>query len=708
MSSSATDVADPESRPRAQPPTLLELTGPHGGPIPIPHMPEQDQKQPRAGTWSLKWRLPLLMTVLLAVMLGTSLVITYAALSDSASDTATRRLERATNELADLSAAAVQQGSRRMATLAADTLLTRALLAIQRLDSAEVDPHPDVAAAAAFLGRQIPASDGRSTMELWSTSGRRVAFAGQDLGEDRSADQGYLQHSGRLEMIEALDATDSVRFSPLVQRGDVVIAWIVAPVRVQGQLTGYLTRSFRLTASAQTQQTLRALSGTEVSVYYRNTAGDQWTTLGGDPTVPPASTRASDSGFLAVRDGVGELFMAEAPVPGTPYTLVLERPVQSALTSARGTIKRLGVASVLLLLVGSGLTFLLGRRTASPLAALSKAAEAVARGELDVRVEPTGADELVRLATSFNHMASEVAASRVGLERQNHEAIAAAEQAERLNRELEMALQSLRQREVDAREARRQAELANRAKSDFLAVMSHELRTPLNAIGGYTELLQLGLRGPINEEQHRDLERIQVSQQHLLGLISSVLDLSRIEAGRVTYELAAVPLHEFLTSLDPLVRPQMSAKSLDFRHLPCDPMIAVLADREKLRQILLNLLSNAIRYTGSGGRIDLSVARASGETVSISVSDTGIGISPDALESVFEPFVQLDRSLTQARDGVGLGLAISHDLARGMNGGIVAHSEVGVGSRFTVTLPLVELEPAETSSHPFGTRTVRS
>lgn len=651
------------------------------------------------------------MTVLLAVMLGTSLAITYAALANSASDTATQRLERATNELAGLSSASIQQASRRMAMLAADPVLAAAIAAAARQDAAALDSAPEIEAATQFMLRQLPGSDSVPRLELWSVSGSRIASASRagttDEESGLESSWGGARH-GLAALVDSMDVTDSVRFTPLVRHGDTVIAWIVAPIHVGDELAGYLSRSFRLMGGPQTQQTLRALSGAEVTVYYRNNSGNQWTTLGGTPSTPPTMVRNSDSGHRAIRSDVGELFMAEAPIAGSPYTIVLERPAQSAVASARATTRKLGIASLMLLLVGSGLTFLLGRRTASPLVALSRAAEAVARGERDVRVEPTGADELVRLASSFNHMASEVATARASLEQQTSEAIAAAKQAERLNDELQLALQSLRQREVDAREARRQAELANRAKSDFLAVMSHELRTPLNAIGGYTELLQLGLRGPISEEQHRDLERIQVSQQHLLGLISSVLDLSRIEAGRITYELTSIPLHEFLASLDPLVEPQMSAKSLDFRHLPCDPALTVLADREKLRQILLNLLSNAIRYTPSGGCIELSAVRSSHETVAVSVSDTGIGISPEALESIFEPFVQLDRTLTQARDGVGLGLAISLDLARGMNGGVTAESQVGVGSRFTVTLPLADPEHVPAESHPARGSAIRT
>jgi signal transduction histidine kinase len=236
------------------------------------------------------------------------------------------------------------------------------------------------------------------------------------------------------------------------------------------------------------------------------------------------------------------------------------------------------------------------------------------------------------------------------------------------------------------REARESAQTASRAKSDFLATMSHELRTPLNAIGGYVELLDLELRGPVTDAQRRDFVRIRTNQQHLLGLISSVLDLSRIESGRVKYELEPIGVDAMLAGLDALVGPQAASKQLSLEYMPAPPDLVVTADGEKLRQILLNLLSNAIRNTPSGGRISM---QASGvETaIDISVRDSGPGIPLDKQEAIFEPFVQLDRSLTQLREGVGLGLSISRDLARGMGGSLTVVSTPGEGACFTVSLP---------------------
>jgi PAS domain S-box-containing protein len=239
----------------------------------------------------------------------------------------------------------------------------------------------------------------------------------------------------------------------------------------------------------------------------------------------------------------------------------------------------------------------------------------------------------------------------------------------------------------DLRDARESARAASDAKSEFLTTMSHELRTPLNAIGGYVELLEMGLRGPITEAQRLDLSRIRASQQHLLGLISGLLDLSRIESGSVSYEFAEIPIDLFLTSLDALVGPQALAKQLALECIPTSPELTVIADQEKLRQVLLNLLSNAIRYTPAGGRIVMTASAPTDEFVDVTVSDNGPGIPLERRADIFEPFVQLDRSLTRTPEGIGLGLSISRDLARGMNGELTVDSTLGNGATFTLRLP---------------------
>lgn len=242
---------------------------------------------------------------------------------------------------------------------------------------------------------------------------------------------------------------------------------------------------------------------------------------------------------------------------------------------------------------------------------------------------------------------------------------------------------------AEAERLRQTAEHANLAKTQFLAAMSHELRTPLNAIGGYAELLGMGLRGPVTPQQQDDLERITRSQRHLLAVITDILNFARVDAGRVEYRMQRVAVAQVIAELRSLVAPQLEHKSLTLEVGECDPAIAVRADREKLRQVLLNLVANAIKFTGAGGRITITcVEDTAAGSATIRVRDTGVGIPADRLESIFEPFVQLHRTLSQPVEGTGLGLAISRDLARGMDGDLTAESVEGAGATFTLTLPI--------------------
>ena len=239
---------------------------------------------------------------------------------------------------------------------------------------------------------------------------------------------------------------------------------------------------------------------------------------------------------------------------------------------------------------------------------------------------------------------------------------------------------------AEERLARAEAEAANKAKTEVLAVMSHELRTPLNAIAGYTDLIDAGVRGPVTPGQREDLARIRRSERHLLGLINDIMNFAQLEAGRVKFNLQTVPMRDTLVTVEALSELLARAKGVEYRILPCDPAISIRADRDKVEQILLNLVSNAVKFTDPGGSITIG-CESDGSRVRVVVSDTGRGIPADKLEAIFDPFVQVDKRFTRQTEGVGLGLAISRDLAHGMDGDLTVESTLGKGSRFTLSLP---------------------
>ena len=329
------------------------------------------------------------------------------------------------------------------------------------------------------------------------------------------------------------------------------------------------------------------------------------------------------------------------------------------------------------------------------LAATFRAERAVLLAESRTRLSRQAAQRATHLAELLDRSRRQLEAaleaareSRAELERVNAQLREQADVMEAQATEMELQAEELQHANHALRQAREAAEAANHAKSDFLATMSHELRTPLNAIGGHAQLLAMGLRGPVTAEQRAALERIDRAQRHLLSLINDILNLSRIEAGKVEYAMASVALREVLDEVTPMIEPQLAAKGLDFEVRWPASLPRVRADREKLQQILLNLLSNAVKFTDASGRVCVEAARAEEAPgrLSIHVSDTGRGIPADKLEFIFEPFTQVDASHSRLGQGTGLGLAISRDLARGMGGELRARSEPGRGSTFTLTL----------------------
>jgi signal transduction histidine kinase len=445
---------------------------------------------------------------------------------------------------------------------------------------------------------------------------------------------------------------------------------------------GYLAQQRAFGSTAQGRATVRELLGNDAALNLHNATDQFWSSYSGEPIPPLTGVDTTTGDYLGTRPGVGDVIAAEAAVPGTPWVFALEAPVASVIAEAQATLRRLALVNFLVALGGVLVAWLVSRRITSPLVTLISASDAIARGDYHTRMplrrDGDTRNEVSRLSATFNRMAEEIETSHGELELQVSE-------ARNVSRRLEVANAELLRTSADAREARDAAMQANRAKGDFLAVMSHELRTPLNAIGGYVDILQLGIYGEVTPKQKEALARIVRSQQMLLSLINDVLNFAKLDAGQVQYRMANVPLDVLLAQVEQVVAPQLEAKALHYEFERCDPTLVVRADREKLTQIVLNLLSNAIKFTAPNGSIRLA-CEADGTWARVEVRDTGIGIPSDRLESIFDPFVQVDRSLSRPHEGVGLGLSISRDLAQGMGGTLTVRSVVGEGSTFTLRL----------------------
>lgn len=281
-------------------------------------------------------------------------------------------------------------------------------------------------------------------------------------------------------------------------------------------------------------------------------------------------------------------------------------------------------------------------------------------------------------------------------------------------RQRDVALDEAVEARESAERAREEAEVANRGKSEFLATMSHEFRTPLNAILGYTQLIDMGVLGSTSPEQHDHLQRLRSSAVHLLGLVNDILDLSKIEAGRVKISRETGLVSEVVRATISLVGPQAVARGIDYpERCEGDQGTSYVGDPDRVRQILVNLLSNAVKFTSPGGSVQMDCGTAdhgdpgarlvgAGPWSFIRVTDTGIGIPREQLAKIFEPFVQAESGYTRTEGGTGLGLAISRRLARLMNGDITVQSEVGTGSTFTLWLrgAAVADKPTPTSEYP--------
>ncbi len=258
--------------------------------------------------------------------------------------------------------------------------------------------------------------------------------------------------------------------------------------------------------------------------------------------------------------------------------------------------------------------------------------------------------------------------------------------------------QVLQEKNIELEKAASVAEKTNLAKSEFLANMSHELRTPLNSVIGFSEVLLDQMFGPINEKQQEYLQNILSSGRHLLALINDILDLSKVESGKMELELDAFSLRETLEASLMMLKEKAMKGGLNL-HLELAPEadVTIVADQRKLKQILFNLLSNAVKFTPPGGSVTVQASPATGNCIEITVADTGMGIKAEDIPKLFQAFTQLESPYTKAFEGTGLGLALIRRLTELHGGRVWVQSEYGTGSRFTFTLPLT---PSATQEPP--------
>jgi len=342
--------------------------------------------------------------------------------------------------------------------------------------------------------------------------------------------------------------------------------------------------------------------------------------------------------------------------------------------------QRLAANLTLILMIILGITvttssLLVARSISKPLDELTKGAEIIGKGALEHKVRIKTKDELGELAATFNKMAGnlkKVTASRDELDREVNMRKQAEDNVKKYAEELKQM--NIHLREVD------------RLKSVFLASMSHELRTPLNSIIGFTGIILQGMSGEVNEEQRKQLTMTKNSASHLLSLINDILDISKIEAGKVELTLEEFSLNDVAREVVETLSPTANEKGLELMtEMP--EGITLSSDRRRIKQILMNLVGNAVKFTDRG-RVKIAARVTGGDNLEVRVIDTGVGIRKEDMNKLFQPFQQIDVSLTKKHEGTGLGLHLTKKLADLLEGDISAKSEYGRGSEFTFIMPL--------------------
>ena len=591
----------------------------------------------RASRWSLERRLPVLLSLLLAVVIGGLSLGAYGEVRASAVSFAGERLAGMARELAASASRGTARRADVMRALAADDVILRAMTGRE----------PSSAVEARFDAARDPVD---STMIGWEIAALGAQHRAAGAGAWSRPDADTLA-----AMIADVARTSAAQRSSLYAVGEQVHSWSVVPVVVGGRVAGTIAELHRVSDNRAAETAVRGLLDEEASVLFTSRGSRDWVSLRGRPVEPPFPLPPNEGVVTRVdMAGVGT-FAVQYAVPMTPWVIVVLQPEASMLRRPQEFLRKLLGAGALFLALATAGAWLLSRHLTRPLRDVTDAAAALADGDYTRRVRVSdGGREVASLSATFNTMAAAIGDAHATL----------------ADRNLEL-------------------QRANAAKAQFLAVMSHELRTPLNAIGGFTELMELGLRGPVTPEQVEDLGRIRRNKDLLLSIINDILNFARTDAGGIVVKLVPVPIAPLIADVVDDVGQQFQARGvrLSVGELASDAIAR--GDRERVQQVLLNLLSNAMKFTEPDGAVSIATS-VSEHAVQVDVRDTGAGIDPAHLEAIFEPFVQVDASLTRTAGGAGLGLAIARQLASAMGGTVTVRSTVGEGSTFTLSLPRMD------------------
>lgn len=638
-------------------------------------------RRPASGL-SLERKLPLLITSLLVVTLAISGLWAYLEVRTAALESGRRRLMLVAVRFSDYTAPVLNQRLQQLRRTARSKAIVDFLSGAE--GASELSARAAVDGVNGYLTTAVVLLDAGRTPRITSVR----------------TEEAHLVHAAGSPASELLP--DSGSFGPLFSLGGEGFYWLAEPVMGSGgEVLGYLSE-LRRVGSVETEAEITGWLGADLMFRFGEPQSDLWIGLDG------LERRAPDGwpfrGAVRYREpGGAEQIAYVADLAGTPLRVIVQQPLASVMARPNTFLRR-GLTSIALLsLLGALSAWFLSRGITGPVRRLRLASEAIARGDYSSRIDLDRADELGTLARSFNSMAEQVESSHQQLREQYETAQRLAREVESTNRRLEAAV-------AEAERARAEAEAANQAKSEFLATMSHEIRTPINAIIGYTDLLQIGLAGPVTDEQQAHLERIRVSGRHLAALVDQVLDLARVEAGAFAPERVTASAVDAVDTAVTVVQPQATDKGIAI-DVTCAPEedLRYLGDPHAVQQIVVNLLANAIKFTPKGGHCTVRCGAEEGGDgdvgkIYIAVEDTGVGIAPDQRERIFEPFVQVESGYTRRHGGAGLGLAISMRLARSMGGDLTVESEPGKGSSFTLWLPAAEsadvVEPGRARGRP--------